>query len=166
MHTDFSKIQDGHTAQSLNMTNGDIIDVRISTPCTRGACPIPPEQTLPNIHYLASAPRSLHPSAGLSRSGAVKESQPVPENTERITITIKDQANASLTLRIKKNTPFRKILEAYAKQVQRPAFQCRLFLDGLRLGIEQTPASVEMEDRDLIDVFTEQTGGAGVKFKG
>ena len=84
----------------------------------------------------------------------------MPENTERITITIKDQANASLTLRIKKNTPFRKILEAYAKQVQRPAFQCRLFLDGLRLGLEQTPAGVAMEEGDLIDVFTEQTGGA------
>jgi small ubiquitin-related modifier len=159
------------------MTNGDIIDVRISMPCTRGACPIPPEQTLPNIHYLASTPRSL---AGPARAAGVQETQPVPENNDKITIMIKDQVNASLTLRVKKNTPFRKILEAYAKKAERPSVQCRLYLDGQRLGTEETPAGVDMEEGDLIDVFTEQTGGAdeqecdgwdvgcdeGVKFRG
>ena len=34
-----------------------------------------------------------------------------------------------------------------------------MYLDGLRLGLEDTPGSVEMEEGDLVDVFVEQTGG-------
>ncbi|KAK3712849.1 Small ubiquitin-related modifier 1 [Vermiconidia calcicola] len=53
-----TKVSDNHTAKALGMQDGDVIDVRISQPCTRGACPIPVEQTLPNIHYIATPPTS------------------------------------------------------------------------------------------------------------
>jgi hypothetical protein len=156
------QIQDGHTPKSLSMTTGDIIDVRISVPVTRGACPIPAEQTLPNIHYLAdtNTANTPNPNNIPSRFNAVQPSKPVSTNTERITITIKDQVSAGLTLRVKKNTPFRKILDAYARQAERQAWQCRMYLDGSRLGLEECPESVEMEEGDMVDVFVEQTGGA------
>ena len=145
------------------MTTGDIIDVRISVPVTRGACPIPTEQTLPNIHYLANDTQTpSNPTNIPTRFNAVQPSKPVSTNTERITITIKDQVSASLTLRVKKNTPFRKILDAYARQAERQAWQCRMYLDGLRLGLEECPESVEMEEGDMVDVFVEQTGGGEV----
>ena len=145
------------------MTTGDIIDVRISVPVTRGACPIPATQTQPNIHYLAD-PNTHNPSnpTGIpSRFAAVQPATPLPTSTdrERITIQIKDQTSDGLTLRVKKSTPFRKILDAYARSAEKQPRECRMYLDGLRLGLEDTPGSVEMEEGDLVDVFVEQTGG-------
>ena len=37
-----------------------------------------------------------------------------------------------------------------------------MYLDGLRLGLEECPESVEMEEGDMVDVFVEQTGGGEV----
>ena len=164
------------------METGDIIDVRITEQVTRGACPIPVEQTLPNIHYLSekvpatrrggrtasttpAAPSTYDPNSlfipPYQAAGAlVRVSQAVQTTTnDRITLTIRDQADASLTLRIKKTTPFKKVLDAYAKQAKRDPKTCRLYLDGQRLGLEETPAKVEAEEGDLVEVFWEQLGG-------
>ena len=170
------------TPASLGMETGDIIDVRITEQVTRGACPVPPEQTLPNIHYLTAEPptprrarhaASANPAAPSTydpnslfippyqpEGALVRVSQAVQTTTnDRITLTIRDQADASLTLRIKKTTPFKKVLDAYAKQAKRNPKTCRLYLDGQRLGLEETPAKVEAEEGDLVEVFWEQLGG-------
>ncbi len=37
--------------------------------------------------------------------------------------------------------------------------QCRFIFDGERIKETDTPASLSMEDLDVIEIFVEQTGG-------
>lgn len=131
-----TKVSEGHNANALGMQTGDIIDVRVAEQCTRGACPLPPSQTLPNIHYLYQAPNQ--------ESGPIQEQQEQPEEPKRITMTIKDQNGFEMVLRTKVDTLFRKIKNAYGAQADREAWLCRLFVDGQRLNDDQTPAQVRI----------------------
>lgn len=104
------------------MQNGDIIDVRIKEHCTRGACPVPPAQTLPNIHYLANAT--------VTAETAIQESQQAPNGPHRITFTIRDVNGTQITLRMKKNTRMIQAMQAFAHHVQKEIKDCRFLLDG------------------------------------
>src|ERR1700712_4937420 len=66
------------TPKMLEVQDGDIIDVRVTEQCTRGACPIPAAQTLPNIHYLVDA--------GVAAEAGIQELDAVPEGPKRIKI--------------------------------------------------------------------------------
>lgn len=52
-----------------------------------------------------------------------------------------------------------RIFEAYAKRKSVPASALRFMLDGERIQSESTPTQLDLEDKDQIDVFLEQTGG-------
>ena len=121
------------------METGDIIDVRIAEHCTRGACPLPPSQTLSNIHYLVNPPAQV--------CGPIQEQQEQPEAPNRITMTIKDQNGSEMLMRTKVDTPFQKIFDAFAKYVRRDTLRCRFHLDGQRLNGDQNPQQVSSGDR-------------------
>lgn len=134
---------DNQTAKILGMQDGDIIDVRIKEQCTRGACPIPAGQTLPNIHYLAHAPA---PTPASQNDAAVREQddEAGPEAPDRILIHVKDVNNPSITLRMKKSTRMILAMQAFAHHIKREVKDCRFLCQGDRLNGTETPASVRI----------------------
>jgi small ubiquitin-related modifier len=61
--------------------------------------------------------------------------------------------------KIKKHTKMSKVFDTYAQRKGVQASSMRFLLDGDRVGEEQTPKMLEMEEGDQIDVVLEQMGG-------
>ncbi|KAG1896831.1 small ubiquitin-related modifier [Suillus fuscotomentosus] len=62
--------------------------------------------------------------------------------------------------KIKSNTKLSKLQGAYATKVGKDVGSIRFLYDGSRINDDDTPASLEMEDNDTIDVMVEQVGGS------
>ncbi|KAI1793621.1 ubiquitin-related domain-containing protein, partial [Ganoderma leucocontextum] len=62
-------------------------------------------------------------------------------------------------IQIKRNTKLSKLQGAYANKVGKDVSSIRFLYDGSRISDEDTPASLDMEDNDTIDVMVEQVGG-------
>ena len=81
---------------------------------------------------------------------------------ENINLTVADQSGgAPVQFRIKKSTPFRKLMDAYCKKLGLSKQAVRFTFDGRRLQEQDRPEACGVEDGDEIDVFQEQQGGAG-----
>ena len=81
---------------------------------------------------------------------------------ENINLTVADQSGgAPVQFRIKKTTPFRKLMDAYCKKLGLSKQAVRFTFDGNRLQEQDFPKACGIEDGDEIDVFQEQQGGAG-----
>ena len=113
------------------MQNGDIIDVRVTEQCTRGACPVPPQQRCPNIHYLAELLPSLSTGQTLKLHGQ-------PEAPDRLAVTLKDINGFEWGVRMKVRTKVKKMMQAYAQQVKKELRVCRFWVDGVRLVGHET----------------------------
>ncbi|KAK5118255.1 hypothetical protein LTR85_008235 [Meristemomyces frigidus] len=142
---------ENQTAKILGMQDGDIIDVRIREQCTRGACPVPPGQTLPNIHYVAEA--------APTGEQAIQESQQAPEGPERLTFSVRDVNSTTMTLRMRKDTRMMQAMQAFAHHVQKEVKECRFLVGGRRLSGTETLETLEMEENDQVDVHYEQIRG-------
>ena len=53
-----------------------------------------------------------------------------------------------------------KLMTAFCQRRGIPLTSARFLFDGERIAEQQTPAELDMEDGDTIDVYMEQTGGA------
>ncbi|XP_057563736.1 small ubiquitin-related modifier 2-like [Hippopotamus amphibius kiboko] len=62
------------------------------------------------------------------------------ENNDHINLKVAAQDGSVVQFKIKRHTPLSKLTKAYCEQ-------------------QDTPAQLEMEDEDTIDVFQQQTGG-------
>ena len=65
-----------------------------------------------------------------------------------------------MVFKIKKSTPFAKVIAAYAKKISADAKSLRLHFDGNRIEDTDTPESLGMEDNEQVDASLEQQGGA------
>jgi len=65
--------------------------------------------------------------------------------------------------RLKENTPFKKLFSAFSRQnnieMERVMGTLRFTFDGVRVQAEDTPSSLNIEDNDVISVYSMQTGG-------
>ena len=61
--------------------------------------------------------------------------------------------------KIKKTTKMSKVFDTYAQRKGIQPTSLRFLLDGERVGMDQTPKMLEMEDGDQIDAVLEQQGG-------
>ena len=68
-----------------------------------------------------------------------------------ITLRVKDQLGGIVQFDIKKTTPLRKLMTAYAKRAP-PEYVLRFLQDGYRIKPEDTAESLGMDDQDIIDV--------------
>ncbi|XP_061363511.1 small ubiquitin-related modifier 1-like [Gastrolobium bilobum] len=97
-------------------------------------------------------------SASGERGIQEEEKKSAVQGTQ-INIKVKGQDGNELFFRIKKSTPFRKLMNAYCDR-QSVDFNSIAFLfDGRRIRGEQTPDELEMEDGDEVDAMLHQTGG-------
>ena len=62
-------------------------------------------------------------------------------------------------LKIKRHTPLSKRMKAYCERPGLSMRQIRFIFDGQPINETNTPAQLEMEDEDAIDVFQQHTGG-------
>lgn len=79
--------------------------------------------------------------------------------SEHINLKVTGSDGTVVHFKIKRNTQLKKLMQAYC---DRQGFQMntiRFMFDGNHLGQETTPAELEMEDDDTIEVFQQQTGG-------
>lgn len=67
--------------------------------------------------------------------------------------------SSEIFFKIKKTTPLRRLMEAFAKRQGKEMDSLRFLYDGLRIQADQTPEDLDMEDNDLIEAHREQIGG-------
>jgi hypothetical protein len=126
---DGHRIQDGDTPESLDMEDGDMVDAMLEQ---IGGDATPEHQ--------ADAVEAK-PAAG------------------KLDIKVKDQYNNEVFFKIKATTQLGKVMEAYCQRQGIERKSRRFLFEGTRIQQDHTPASLEMEDGDCIDVFVEQEGG-------
>ncbi|XP_061048676.1 small ubiquitin-related modifier 2-like [Eubalaena glacialis] len=81
------------------------------------------------------------------------------ENNDRINLKVVRQDGSVVQLKIKRHTPLSKRMKAYCERQGLSMRQIRFRFDGQPINETDTPAQLEMEDEDTIDVFQQQTGG-------
>ncbi|EHH28558.1 hypothetical protein EGK_19023 [Macaca mulatta] len=80
------------------------------------------------------------------------------ENHDHINLTVAGQDGSVMQFKIKRHTPISKLLKAYCERQGWSMRQIRLQFDGQPINETDTPAQLEMEDEDTIDVFQQLTG--------
>uniref|UniRef100_A0A914BYL2 Ubiquitin-like domain-containing protein n=1 Tax=Acrobeloides nanus TaxID=290746 RepID=A0A914BYL2_9BILA len=75
-----------------------------------------------------------------------------------------NQEGASVHFRVKRNTKFEKIMKAYADRMLQDVSILRFLIDGRRIGSDETPHSIGLEDDAYIEIHREMFGGAKACF--
>ncbi|KAJ1304098.1 hypothetical protein OPQ81_008502 [Rhizoctonia solani] len=85
--------------------------------------------------------------------------QAPPSDSDPISIKVVTSTGEEVYFKIKRNTKLKKLQGAYASKVGKDVSTFRFLYDGNRITDEDTPASLDMENDDTIDVMVEQVGG-------
>ncbi|KAJ2932697.1 hypothetical protein H1R20_g4401, partial [Candolleomyces eurysporus] len=91
-----------------------------------------------------------------SQDGGIKQEDP----NATINIKVVSSTGEEVFFKIKRSTKLSKLQGAYASKVGKDVSSIRFLYDGERIQEEDTPASLDMEDNDTIDVMVEQVGGS------
>lgn len=96
--------------------------------------------------------------------GNPAQDEGVKQEDPNATISIKvvSSTGEEVFFKIKRSTKLQKLQGAYASKVGKDVSSIRFLYDGVRIQEEDTPASLEMDDDDTIDVMVEQVGGRRV----
>ncbi|XP_006147127.1 small ubiquitin-related modifier 2 [Tupaia chinensis] len=81
------------------------------------------------------------------------------ENNDDINLKVAGQDGSVVQFKIKRHTPLSKLMKAYCERQGLSMRQIRFRFDGQPINETDTPAQLEMEGDDTIDVFLQQTGG-------
>ncbi|KAI6011033.1 ubiquitin-related domain-containing protein [Pisolithus microcarpus] len=80
-----------------------------------------------------------------------------------INVKVVSSSGDEVFFKIKRNTKLSKLQGAYANKVGKDVASIRFLYDGNRINEDDTPASLDMEDNDTIDVMVEQVGGSRLR---
>ncbi|KAJ4939087.1 hypothetical protein JOQ06_028549 [Pogonophryne albipinna] len=83
----------------------------------------------------------------------------VKTENDHINLKVAGQDGSVVQFKIKRHTPLSKLMKAYCDRQGLAIRQIRFRFDGQPINETDTPAQLEMEDEDTIDVFQQQTGG-------
>jgi len=81
-------------------------------------------------------------------------------DNDQMNLKVVGQDGQVIAFKIKRSTPFRKLMAAYCDRTKVVQSTVRFTFDGSRINDTDTPKSMDMEDNDTIEVFTQQTGGS------
>mmetsp|Transcript_21954 Transcript_21954/g.49644 ORF Transcript_21954/g.49644 Transcript_21954/m.49644 type:complete len:131 (-) Transcript_21954:13-405(-) len=79
--------------------------------------------------------------------------------TEHLTITIQTNSGDKTQFKVKPHTKMAKVFAAFGERKGVETNTFRFLYDGDRIGPEASPASLGLEENDVIDAFLEQVGG-------
>jgi hypothetical protein len=80
---------------------------------------------------------------------------------KHINIKVKDMNEGETFFKIKPTTKLSKVIEAFCQRHAVDRTGVRFLFEGSRIQDDDTPASLEMDDGDMIEAMIEQTGGGG-----
>jgi len=86
------------------------------------------------------------------------EEEKKPE-TNQLNLKVVTQDGNEIFFKCKTTTPLQKLMTAFCNRNGVAMNSVRFLFDGNRVNANQTPADLEMEDGDVIDVMVEQQGG-------
>lgn len=89
---------------------------------------------------------------------AKPESKPEVKPETHINLKVSD-GSSEIFFKIKRTTPLRRLMEAFAKRQGKEMDSLRFLYDGIRIQADQTPDDLDMEDNDIIEAHREQIGG-------
>ena len=85
---------------------------------------------------------------------------PANADVERINLKVRSAFdNQSLHFKLKKQTPFKKLFDAFCERCGIVRHMARFLYEGSKLQDHNTPLEFEMEDGDVIECFLRQVGG-------
>ncbi|KAF8346362.1 small ubiquitin-related modifier [Amanita rubescens] len=87
------------------------------------------------------------------------QSEVKQEENAPINIKVVSSTGDEVYFKIKRSTKLSKLQAAYANKVGKDVGSIRFLYDGARIQDDDTPATLEMDDGDTIDVMVEQVGG-------
>ena len=82
----------------------------------------------------------------------------VPEK-QSLMILVRMEGISEVSFKLKDNTPFRKVFDAYVTKNALQANTIRFTFDGRNIAPDATPAMLDMQDGDIVDAFVAQIGG-------
>ncbi|XP_063564013.1 small ubiquitin-related modifier 4 [Gorilla gorilla gorilla] len=85
------------------------------------------------------------------------------ENKNHINLKVVGQDGSVVQFKIKRQTPLSKLMKAYCEPRGLSVKQIRFRFGGQPISGTDTPAQLEMEDEDTIDVFQQPTGGVSTE---
>ncbi|CDO92727.1 unnamed protein product [Kluyveromyces dobzhanskii CBS 2104] len=88
-----------------------------------------------------------------------QEQKPDVKSETHINLKVSD-GSSEIFFKIKKTTPLKRLMEAFAKRQGKEIESLRFLYDGVRVLPDQTPEDLDMEDNDIIEAHREQIGGS------
>ncbi|KAM5335026.1 small ubiquitin-related modifier 3 [Glossophaga mutica] len=116
-------------------------------------CPLP-RCLIPRRHSATPPPLAI--------MSEEKPKEGVKTENDHINLKVAGQDGSVVQFKIKRHTPLSKLMKAYCERQGLSMRQIRFRFDGQPINEADTPAQLEMEDEDTIDVFQQQTGGSRV----
>mmetsp|Transcript_18082 Transcript_18082/g.69951 ORF Transcript_18082/g.69951 Transcript_18082/m.69951 type:complete len:100 (+) Transcript_18082:57-356(+) len=92
-------------------------------------------------------------------AGAPPATEDTKPNADHINLRVVGQNGNEVYFKIRRNTPLRKLMNAYCDRQSLGRDTVRFLVDGERLQDDATPDSLDLEDNDVIDVVLHQVGG-------
>ncbi|XP_056315021.1 small ubiquitin like modifier 2a [Danio aesculapii] len=83
----------------------------------------------------------------------------VKSENSHINLRVSSQDGSVVQFKIKRHTPLIKLMKAYCDRQGLTMKLIRFMFDGESIKETDTPAQLEMEDEDAIEVFQEQIAG-------
>ena len=78
---------------------------------------------------------------------------------QTVNIIVRDQQGGEVHFKVKPNTKFTKVFDAYCNKKAVAIDAYTFMFDGVRVQKDQTPNELEMSDSDVIDALMTQLGG-------
>ncbi len=83
---------------------------------------------------------------------------PVVPDGGLINVIVRDQAGTEVHFKIRRTTPMQLVYEAYCRTKSLNIASVKLVFSGDKVMPHDTPATLELEDDDVLDVMIEQIG--------
>lgn len=99
------------------------------------------------------------PEPTSSSSSTKTEGEPQSPPSSQINLRFISQDGKELIMKVNPKIAFGRIFKVYHDKYEAKPGTIRFTFEGQRIGDDQTPKSLEMEDNDVIDVMLQQTGG-------
>lgn len=91
------------------------------------------------------------------------EEKPVIKSDTHLNIKVTD-GNSEIFFKIKRSTPLKRLMEAFAKRQGKSLESIRFLSEGDRINGEQTPEDLDLEDGDVIEAHQEQVSSSSIRF--
>ncbi|XP_075253372.1 small ubiquitin-related modifier 1-like [Convolutriloba macropyga] len=81
------------------------------------------------------------------------------KSNDYVTLKVKQEGTGEVHFRVKMSTKMSKLKNNFCERQGLSRASVRFMFEGQRIEDDMTPADLDLQEDDLIEVFSEQTGG-------